>query len=277
MRTPDAPSGWPIAIAPPLTLTLLRVELRPARQAGERLRGERLVELDDLDVAPADARPARARGSAASTGRDAEHVGVDGVRRRGRRSARAARGPTAAPAASSPMQQRAGAVVERRRVARRHRAVLRERRLELARASRRDVSGADALVARELACRAPGRPSRRRSRRPRPRRRAGGCAPRTRPAPRARCRGCPASFSVLSPSEIVHCSGISGLTMRQPSVVECSVCVRRARKPRSGLSSTHGARLIDSTPPTSTSDGVAGLDRAAGLHRGVEATSRTGG
>ena len=58
--------------------------------------------------------------------------------------------------------------------------------------------------------------------------------------------------------------------MRQPSVVECSVsCPRGTRC--SGLSSTHGARLIDSTPPTSTSDGVAGLDRAARLHRGVEA------
>ena len=62
-----------------------------------------------------------------------------------------------------------------------------------------------------------------------------------------------ASFSALSPSEIVHCSGIAGLTIRQPSVVECSSWLVRA-KPRSGLSSTHGARLIDSTPPTSTSD-----------------------
>ena len=61
----------------------------------------------------------------------------------------------------------------------------------------------------------------------------------------------PASFSVLSPSEIVHWSGISGLTIRQPSVVECIVCAP-AGKPFSGLSTTHGARLIDSTPPTST-------------------------
>src|SRR6185503_18098482 len=59
------------------------------------------------------------------------------------------------------------------------------------------------------------------------------------------------SFSVLSPSEIVHTSGISGLTMRQPSVVECIVC-GPAGKPFSGLVTTHGARLIDSTPPTRT-------------------------
>jgi hypothetical protein len=58
---------------------------------------------------------------------------------------------------------------------------------------------------------------------------------------------------VLAPSEIVHCSGIAGFTSRQPSVVECSAW-SPCGKPRSGLSMTHGARDIDSTPPTSTSD-----------------------
>src|SRR5665213_1657775 len=58
----------------------------------------------------------------------------------------------------------------------------------------------------------------------------------------------PASFSALAPSEIVHCSGIRGLTMRQPRVVEYSVSWP-AGYAREGLSSTHGARLIDSTPP----------------------------
>src|SRR4051794_41808793 len=61
----------------------------------------------------------------------------------------------------------------------------------------------------------------------------------------------PASFSVLSPSEIVHCGGMSGLTMRQPSVVEY-ISLWPAGKPFSGLSTTQGARLIDSTPPTRT-------------------------
>ena len=75
MRAPLAPSGWPIAIAPPLTLSL-RVELGPARQAGERLGGERLVELRDDDVVPADPRPLE-RAVRGLDRRDPEHVGVD--------------------------------------------------------------------------------------------------------------------------------------------------------------------------------------------------------
>jgi hypothetical protein len=38
---------------------LLGVELGPVGQAGQRLRRERLVELDDLDLVPADARAAQ--------------------------------------------------------------------------------------------------------------------------------------------------------------------------------------------------------------------------
>src|SRR5580700_11933967 len=57
-----------------------------------------------------------------------------------------------------------------------------------------------------------------------------------------------ASNSAPSPSEIVHSLGMRGLTIRQPSVVEKSVSLVRAY-PRSGLSITHGARDIDSTPP----------------------------
>jgi hypothetical protein len=62
-----------------------------------------------------------------------------------------------------------------------------------------------------------------------------------------------ASLSLLAPREIVHCAGILGFTIRQPSVVECSLSSSRG-KPFSLLSSTHGARDIDSTPPTSTID-----------------------
>ncbi len=62
-----------------------------------------------------------------------------------------------------------------------------------------------------------------------------------------------ASFSALAPSEIVHCSGMSGLTMRQPRVLEYSSWCWRGN-PRSGLSRIQGARLIDSTPPTSAID-----------------------
>ncbi len=62
-----------------------------------------------------------------------------------------------------------------------------------------------------------------------------------------------ASCSVLSPRETVHCSGMFGLTMRQPSVVECSVSWP-AGKPLAGFCRTQGARLIDSTPPATTTE-----------------------
>ena len=60
-----------------------------------------------------------------------------------------------------------------------------------------------------------------------------------------------------------------GLTSRQPSVVECSVSSTRG-KPRSGFASTHGARLIDSTPPVSTSDASPASTAAACADRRLE-------
>jgi hypothetical protein len=63
----------------------------------------------------------------------------------------------------------------------------------------------------------------------------------------------PASFSALAPSEIVHRSSISGFTIRHPNVEDHNVS-SPAAKPFAGLSSTHGARLIDSTPPATSSD-----------------------
>ena len=83
-------------------------------------------------------------------------------------------------------------------------------------------------------------------------------------------RTCRRASRRSAPSEIVHCSGISGLTIRQPSVVECSCLVARG-KPRSGLSSTHGARLIDSTPPATTIDASPASIARAGLDRRLEA------
>ena len=49
-RAPEAPTGWPIAIAPPLTLTLRGI---PAEVLVDRagLRGEGLVGLDQVEVA----------------------------------------------------------------------------------------------------------------------------------------------------------------------------------------------------------------------------------
>ena len=60
-----------------------------------------------------------------------------------------------------------------------------------------------------------------------------------------------ASCSLASPSETVHSAGIRSFTSRQPSVVETAVTLP-AGKARDGLGSTHGARVIDSTPPVST-------------------------
>ena len=53
---------------------------------------------------------------------------------------------------------------------------------------------------------------------------------------------------MLSPRLIVQSSGMFGLTIRQPRVVECIVALP-AGNARSGLSMTYGARVIDSTPP----------------------------
>jgi len=57
---------------------LLGIELRPASQAGERLGGERLVELDHIHVAPAD--PGPRQGDVRRLHRpDPEHVRIDAV------------------------------------------------------------------------------------------------------------------------------------------------------------------------------------------------------
>ena len=62
-------------------------------------------------------------------------------------------------------------------------------------------------------------------------------------------RSCSCSFA--SPRLTVHSFGIAGLTSRQPSAVETAVTSPTGND-RSGLGSTHGARVIDSTPPVST-------------------------
>ena len=59
MRAPDAPTGWPMAIAPPLTLT----SSSPMSEVAHRLdgdRGERLVDLEQVDVVRRQALPCRA-------------------------------------------------------------------------------------------------------------------------------------------------------------------------------------------------------------------------
>ena len=66
-----------------------------------------------------------------------------------------------------------------------------------------------------------------------------------------------------SPRLCVQTSGISGLTIRQPSVVLNSSALP-AGKGRSGLGRTYGARVIDSTPPaTITEASPTAIARAA--------------
>ncbi len=51
-RPPEAPSGWPSAMAPPFGFTLLGVVAQAQlAQHGQRLGGKRLVELDRVEVA----------------------------------------------------------------------------------------------------------------------------------------------------------------------------------------------------------------------------------
>src|SRR5262245_66339026 len=62
-----------------------------------------------------------------------------------------------------------------------------------------------------------------------------------------------ARISAPSPSGTVHSGGVRGFTIRQPRVVEYTWRPPRS-KGRSGLSITHGARVIDSTPPATAID-----------------------
>ena len=56
---------------------------------------------------------------------------------------------------------------------------------------------------------------------------------------------------MASPSDTVHSAGMRSLTSRQPSVVDTAVTLP-AGNARDGFGSTHGARVIDSTPPATT-------------------------
>ena len=78
-----------------------------------------------------------------------------------------------------------------------------------------------------------------------------------------------ASCSLASPSETVHSAGIRSLTSRQPSVVETAVTLP-AGNARDGFGSTHGARVIDSTPPASTTSASPDSIVREPMHRGVE-------
>ena len=126
----------------------------------------------------------------------------------------------------------------------------RKRRLEAARVSRGGV-GPDALVAGEVDAVDGHHVVVVEAGRPRPRRPAGasGAANASCRSREIEKRAC--SCSLHSPSEAVHSAGIRSLTSRQPRVVDTAVTLP-AGNPREGLGSTHGARVIDSTPPATT-------------------------
>ena len=71
MRPPVAPTGWPSEIPEPLTLSRSKslVGEAPLAGAGEDLGGERLVELDQVDLVEASARRGRAPSRSPAPGR----------------------------------------------------------------------------------------------------------------------------------------------------------------------------------------------------------------
>ena len=186
MRAPEQPSGWPRAIAPPSGLTRVGVETELGDD-GERLGGERLVELDDLELVelpagPFEGQPQRRRRT------DAHPARLD-PGRGPRHDARQRGQPVAGDAVVAGEQHRRGPVVERAGVAGGDRPVGGEHRLELRQPLEAGV-GPRPLVRGDL-----GVADRNRHQlgvepaglagRPPP---CGGCRARTRPAPRGRSR-----------------------------------------------------------------------------------------
>ena len=94
------PSGWPSAIAPPFGLTCAASSATPScAQHRQRLRGERLVQLDHVDVVERAGRP-RQQLLRRRHGADAHDARRDARRRQRRRRARAASGHARSTAAS---------------------------------------------------------------------------------------------------------------------------------------------------------------------------------
>ena len=222
IRPPEAPSGWPIAIAPPLVFTISGSILQSV-DAGERLHRERLVELDRAHVGPADA----GAGERAVRGLDrgeAEPLRLQPRTPRARRSGRAGASPIRSAAASEPSSTADAPSLSGDALP----AVIvpSVRNDGFSPASFSAVGpGSDALVAARARRPAPGPRGRRRSRRPRRRRPAGATGRRTRPAAPARSPYFSPSSSLASPSETVHSAGIRSLTSRHPSVVDTAVDV----------------------------------------------------
>ena len=127
IRAPVMPNGWPTAIAPPLTFSLSHVDAEVGR-ARDDLRGERLVDLDQVDVVDGHAGPGQCLPGRLDRpvphdlgGQGGESGGDDPGQRRDAELAGPGVGHD---------DQRGGAVVERAAVAGGDRAVGAEDRLE---------------------------------------------------------------------------------------------------------------------------------------------------
>ena len=146
-RPPDAPSGWPIAIAPPLTFTRSgSSSVHSPTQASDWAAKASLSSTASTSpqVIPArlSARLAASTGPMPKMSGSTAKVPRPAIRAIGSR-------PAALRARLAGDEHGGGAVVERRRVAGGHGAVLDEGGLELGELLERAV-GADALVARQV-------------------------------------------------------------------------------------------------------------------------------
>ena len=120
---PEQPSGWPIAIAPPLTLTVSGSSLSSSMH-GDCLGRERLVDLGQLQVVDAASRLGRAPWSWRGPGRCPCSRGVR--RPRGARVPGERLAPSRGQRSLGHQQQAGGAVVERGGVAAGDRAAVPE-------------------------------------------------------------------------------------------------------------------------------------------------------
>ena len=225
---PRRRADGPVAIAPPFGLTFSGSSPVHSPMSARHCEANASLSSTTADVLPADAG-ALERDVGRLHGRDPEHVGIDRRAPRGRRSAPAAPGPAASAPSSSaisiaPAPSFSGDELPAVTV-----PSFDERRLELGQLLERRV-GPHVLVALELGARHRDHPLAVEAALPR-RARALVAAQRelvlrlTRD--RRRCR--PASRR-SAPSEIVHCSGIFGLTIRHPSVLEYSCSCSRGER-----------------------------------------------
>ena len=128
MRAPEAPIGWPSAQAPPWMFTLSAGRSR-SRSVGHGDDGERFVDFVEIDFLLRSTRFLRTIYCMAPTGAVGNRAGASAwvvwptMRAIGCR-------PSLVSLRCAHQQQGGGAIGNRRRIGRRHRAVLPERRLQ---------------------------------------------------------------------------------------------------------------------------------------------------